>query len=167
MVQYRMQLQQGMIEMPVTMSPTPRLVLSWDMFEGVASIEPENGQSMDADTKCKFDVSWDGNDVTVTVSPDVLQVRIGAARTAQLLKHEQGHSDITYLTGLATGRAIARNSSGGQATIGSHQAIGARVQVRYDRQTEHGRNTAQQNRWNQILDDAIQHSLTTVDGQAL
>jgi len=167
MVQYQMQLQQGMLEMPVTMSPTPRLVLTWDMFEEVANIDPENGQSMDADTKCKFDVSWDGNDVTVTVSPDILHVRIGAARTAELLKHEQGHSDITYLTGLATGRAIARNSSGGQATIRSHQATGARVQARYDRQTEHGRNSTQQNRWNQILDDAIQHSITTVDGQAL
>lgn len=156
-----------MIEMPVTMSPTPRLVLSWDMFEGVASIEPENGQSMDADTKCKFDVAWDGSDVTVTVSPDSLRVRNGAARTAELLKHEQGHSDITYLTGLAAGRAIARNSSGAQATIRSHQANGARVQLRYDRQTDHGRNTTQQNRWNQMLDDAIQHSLTTLDGQAL
>ena len=153
--------------MPVTMSPTPRFVLSWDMFEEVANLEPANGQSMDADTKCKFDVAWNGDDVTVTVGPDSLRVRIGASKTAELLKHEQGHSDITYLTGLAAGRAIARNSSGGQATIRSHQAIGGRVQARYDRQTEHGRNSAQQSRWNQILDDAIQHSLTTLDGQAL
>ncbi|HTI84468.1 MAG TPA: hypothetical protein VL614_28790 [Acetobacteraceae bacterium] len=153
--------------MPVTMSPTPRFVLSWDMFDEVPNIEPDHGQSMDADTKCKFDVAWNGDDVTVTVGPDSLRVRAGASKTAELLKHEQGHSDITYLTGLATGRAIARNSSGSQATIRSHQVTGQRVQARYDRQTEHGRNSAQQTRWNQLLDDAIQHNLTTVDGQAL
>lgn len=153
--------------MPVTISPTSRFVLSWDMFDDVPNIEPANGQSMDADTKCKFDVAWSGDDVTVTVGPDSLRVRIGASKTAELLKHEQGHSDITFLTGLAAGRAIARNSAGSQATIRSHQATGQRVQVRYDGQTEHGRNAAQQSRWNQLLDDAIQHSLTTVDGQAL
>jgi hypothetical protein len=167
MVQHQTHLRQGIIGMPVTMSPTPRLVLSWDMFEEVANIEPENGQSMDADTKCKFDVAWSGNDVTVTVSADSLRVRIGASKTAELLKHEQGHSDITYLTGLAAGRAVARNTSGASAAIRSHQATGGRVQVRYDAQTEHGRNAAQQSRWNQLLDDAIQHGLTTVDGQAL
>ena len=157
----------GMTEMPVTMNPTTRLVLSWDMFEEVATIEPENGQSMDADTKCKFDVSWNGSDVTVTVSPDSLRVRIGASKTAELLKHGQGHSDITFLTGLATGRAILNDSSGGQTTISAHQTRGQRMQERYDRQTQHGRNATQQQRWNQILDAAIQHAQTVLDGQAL
>lgn len=161
------ELQRGTTKMPVTMNPTTRLILSWDMFDEVATIEPENGQSMDADTKCKFDVAWNGSDVTVTVGPDSLRVRIGASETAELLKHEQGHSDITFLTGLATGRAILNNSAGGQTTISTHQTRGQRMQERYDRQTQHGRNATQQQRWNQILDAAIQHAQTVLDGQAL
>jgi hypothetical protein len=88
----------GMIGMPVTMSPTTRLVLSWDMFEDVATFEPENGQSMDANIKCRFDVAWNGSDVTVTVRPHSLRVSIGASETAELLKHVHDHSDITFLT---------------------------------------------------------------------
>jgi hypothetical protein len=65
----------------------------------------------------QVDVAWNGSDVTATVSPDSLQVRIGASETAELLKHEQGYSDITFLTGIATGRAILNNSSDGQTTI--------------------------------------------------
>jgi hypothetical protein len=70
---------------------------------------------MNADTKCKFDVAWNGSDVTVTVSPDSLRLRIGASETAELLKHEHDHPDI--LTGLATGRAILHNSSAGQTAL--------------------------------------------------
>ena len=71
--------------MPVTMSPTPRFVLTWDMFDEVPNIEPDHGQSMDADTKCKFDVAWNGDDVTVTVGPDSLRVRAGASKTADFV----------------------------------------------------------------------------------
>jgi hypothetical protein len=42
-----------------------------------------------------------------------------------------------------------------------------RMQERYDRETQHGRNAAQQQRWSQILDASIQHAQTVLDGQAL
>lgn len=163
--------------MPVTMKPPQRLVLSWDMFTPVPAIGARDGQSMNAETTCRFNVDFHGSHVTVTVSPDPpaeapltsdgLKVRIGAQQTAELLKHEQGHADIVFLAGLAAGNAIARRQSGYQATIARHEALGAQLQRRYDQQTGHGANKAQQDRWNRLLDTAITLGQTTVDGTAL
>jgi len=85
--------------MPLSITPPKRLVLSWDMFSSVSDpdIPNANGRAMDADTECRFKVSWSGSQIDVTITVVALKVRIGAQQTGALLKHEQGHADLTWL----------------------------------------------------------------------
>jgi hypothetical protein len=155
--------------MPLTITPRNRLVLSWGMFDVVpdTDIPSANGRAMDADTECSFSVSWSGSQVDVTVSTDRLKVRIGAAQTDELLKHEQGHADLCWLAGLAAGREILSGTGNRDNIITRHGTRSQAVQDRYDRNTEHGTHSTHQGRWNRILDAAILHRQTIVDGHAL
>ena len=133
--------------MPLSMTPDDRLILSWDMFEGVSDIRDDEGESMDAFTSCRFDVKWSGNQVDVTVIAVQLKVRVDAVKTAALLKHEQGHADLCWLGGHAAGQAVLKNMRSGEFLVKKHGDLQKKIQSLYDGETEHGTNSQGQGRW--------------------
>ncbi len=155
--------------MPLSITPSDRLILSWDMFTIVpdSDIPSANGRAMDAETKCRFDVLWDGSQVDVTVTVVSLKVRIGAQQTSELLKHEQGHADLTWLAGLAAGRETLRDMRNAAGIGKKHGARSDKTQISYDDNTEHGTNDAHQTRWNGLLDAAILHKQAQVGHHSL
>ena len=70
----------GTIGKPVTMIPSTRLALSWDMFDEVATIEPGRACTPTRSaSRCRVERLRP----TVTVSPDSLRDRIGASETTE------------------------------------------------------------------------------------
>ena len=150
--------------MAITVAPNPR-ALQWSNFREVASLIGE-----DAHIDLSFAVpnrafrSVNGRfrmaeTFPIAVSP-VATVRRGATRSAALLSHEQGHYDI----GILVAEAMARDFMGLEAAnIGDlSTAINAcfdrhrltlmrAVQDKYDLDTNHSQNSAQQQRWDGLI----------------
>jgi hypothetical protein len=91
---------------------------------------------------------------------------VTSAKSDTLLAHEQGHYDITGLVardmirdlrGLraASTAALGREV---QAIIRRADALADRLTILYDEQTNHGRNRAKQEKWEQLLRTSIQNS---------
>jgi len=95
---------------------------------------------------------------------------VGGKATASLLSHEQGHWDITGLTAWEYYRGLVALRAADQADLQQQAAdLLARMttksddlQVKYDRETDHSRNTADQARWDKIIADAIRGGNTAL-----
>lgn len=85
--------------------------------------------------------------------------------TQALLNHEQGHWDIAglcayeYYRALEALRAPNRSAlqAGATAALRRMRQKASRLQLKYDRETQHGRNTAEQSRWDRLIQEAIRH----------
>lgn len=117
--------------------------------------------------------------VAVVLDQNASWARQGASRTADLLRHEQGHYDITALAArdmfIDLMQLKARTFSGAAALQNEITAIRASYpaqtwQTIYDAPaaTDHGRNAAGQQRWNTHIQRAFttprQPALSAPDG---
>jgi hypothetical protein len=103
--------------------------------------------------------------LTFTVGVDRNQTLVlrSANRTADLLKHEQGHYDLLVLVTRAMARELESLEAAsvpelGRLVTATQQTHAARAQVvdeEYDKQTEHSRNRAAQQRWDTAIMAAL------------
>lgn len=160
--------------------------LGWQDFQATP---PAKHSGDDAQTEARFDMQydyeWDDrhghqgyrvDHVQVTVSVDRPSMWVVAAsKTAELLKHEQGHYDIVALiardlfqelTGWESGRSpkrfrketdltTAADRLRRQATSLAARLSGTASSVGvYDKQTKHGQDTKAQEQWDKALEAA-------------
>jgi hypothetical protein len=103
-------------------------------------------------------VSLKGFVVKLELNPVKSWVKKGR-ESADLLKHEQGHYDITALAAAEFYREILNLQVGDQATLkGRITEINDKLQakiettnIRYDLQTDHSRNAQAQQKWDQKI----------------
>ena len=108
---------------------------------------------------------------TITVAPQRQQttVRRSAERTADLLRHEQGHYDILVLAARALARELESTTAGSAAEVShrvqtfvdKHTERAARLSELYDRQTNHSRDSTEQAHWNLLIADALEDRTPT------
>jgi len=155
----------------VTVSPTQ---LSWNDFLPVDSLPDGSGDDAQTATDMpgldnirpvlghgKFSMP----DLTLTVGLDRSQTMVlkTANKTAELLKHEQGHYDITVLTVRALARELEQLKAGSVAALGQqvnavrskHQQRADLLEKKYDKDTDHSRNQDEQKAWNDAIDAAM------------
>ena len=162
----------------VVVSPTQ---LSWTDFAPVASLPDASGDEAQTATTMPAlsgiqPVSAQGRfslpNLTLTVGLDRTQTLVvtTAQKTAYLLKHEQGHYDITVLTVRALARELEQLKAGSPAALGremnaalnKHQQRADLIEVRYDKDTDHSRNQDAQKTWNQAIDAAMKASAASL-----
>jgi Bacterial protein of unknown function (DUF922) len=93
---------------------------------------------------------------------DTMVVR-GAAKTADLLKHEQGHYDLLVLVTRAFARELESLEAASVAELGrlmgvarqTHDDRAQAVDAEYDKQTDHSRNRQAQQRWDMAIANAL------------
>jgi predicted secreted Zn-dependent protease len=97
-------------------------------------------------------------------------------KTADLLKHEQGHFDITVLTVRAFAKELEQLKAGSPAALGQqvnaalskHQQRANMLEEKYDKETDHSRDQDAQKKWNQAIDSAMKGSgVLTLQGMPL
>lgn len=103
-------------------------------------------------------------DLTVRVNPAGSWVVQGRSRPS-LLAHEQGHLDVAGLVAYENHRALEALRAGNDAQL--TQLIAAtrqRMQTKldaitekYDRETDHSRDVAQQNTWSQLIASCVRN----------
>ncbi len=152
----------------VTANPT---TLSWSNFTPRTTvIDPNDGTEQDCVTRFDFDIpdrpprTVDGQQAlaetfVIRITPNA-QVRIGAAQTAALLRHEQLHYDV----GIVIARALARDLMRLRAPTVPELAQKLRdavnlhfdrraglIQTRYDRESRHSQNAHYQGVWERAM----------------
>lgn len=168
----------------VVASPTQ---LSWSDFAPVNALPDASGEEAQTATKMTplsgiRPVSSQGQfslpDLTLTVSLDRAQTLVirTAHKTDELLKHEQGHYDITVLTIRALGRELEQLSVDSPHELGQqvmdavskHQKRADALEQKYEDDTHGSRNQDAQNTWNQAIDAAMKgKDVATLQGMWL
>jgi predicted secreted Zn-dependent protease len=158
----------------VVVSPTQ---LTWTDFAPVDSLPDGSGDEAQTATTMSpltgiQPVSTQGKfslpNLTLTVGLDRTQTLVvkTAQKTADLLKHEQGHFDITVLTVRAMAKEFEQLKAGsppalGQqlnAVVSKHQQRANMIEVKYDKDTNGSRDQDAQKSWNQAIDAAMKGS---------
>jgi hypothetical protein len=162
--------------MSVTVTVSP-LHLTWNDFLPVNSLPDGSGDEAQTATTMspltgirpvmahgKFSLP----DITLTVGLDRTQTLVisTADKTADLLKHEQGHFDITVLTVRALAKELEQLKAGSPTTLGqqlntavtNHQQRANMIEEKYDKETGGSRNQDAQKTWNQAIDTAMKGS---------
>ncbi len=93
---------------------------------------------------------------------DTMVVR-GADKTADLLKHEQGHYDLLVLVTRAFARELESLEAPSVAELGrlmgaarqTHDDRAQAVDAKYDSETDHSRDRAAQQRWDNAITAAL------------
>ncbi len=105
----------------------------------------------------------------IGVSPQALVLKT-ANQTADLLAHEQGHYDIGILVARALGRDVAAVSESTPAAFKNavdraftlHRMTRMKpIQDKYDNDTNHSRNTQEQQRWAGLIQAALASASAT------
>lgn len=111
-------------------------------------------------------------DVTTEITVDTnLSWVLRNGRTADLLRHEQGHYDIQALGARETYSRVGRLTAASEADLARQvRAIEREVQrkvddknARYDTQTNHSRNAAEQRNWEATIRRAKDSPTGTLD----
>jgi Bacterial protein of unknown function (DUF922) len=107
-------------------------------------------------------------DLTLNVRPDRSQTKVvqTAQKTPELLKHEQGHYDVTVLAVRAMAHELEQLKEHSLSTLGrqmeavrlKHQQRAKTMEDRYDSDTNHGENKTAQAVWNQAIEAAMRSS---------
>jgi hypothetical protein len=102
---------------------------------------------------------------TITVAPEPARtmVRRSAERSAELLRHEQGHYDIVVLAARALARELPSLTAPSaidlsrrvEECVAKHTERAARSSQAYDLQTDHGRRLGEQVRWSESIAAAL------------
>jgi hypothetical protein len=172
--------------MSVTVSVSPAQ-LSWNDFLPVDSLPDGSGDEAQTATNMPAlsgirPVSAHGGfslpNVALTVGLDRTQTMVikTARKTADLLKHEQGHFDITVLTVRALAKEMERLKAASPAALGQqvnallgkHQQRADMLEQKYDKETENSKNLDTQKTWNNAIDAAMKGSgVLILQGMAL
>jgi hypothetical protein len=159
--------------------------LTWRNFKPVALI-PDSEEEAQVAPEASFGKSAirkvDGKfrmaDFTILVgvaSNETLVLRT-AEKTDDLLAHEQGHYELMILSARAMAAELEKLAADSPDDLRSKKADiqaahGSRadaVDKKYDTQTDHSRNTAQQRRWRKLIDEALaKGDATSIDGNEL
>ena len=162
--------------MSITVAVAPTQ-LSWNDFLAVDSLPDGSGDEAQTATEMpglndirpvlghgKFSLP----NLTLTVGLDRSQTMVlrTANKTPELLKHEQGHYDITVLTVRALARELEQLKAGSVTALGQqvngarskHQQRADLLEKKYDADTDHSRNQAAQKTWNDAIDAAMKGS---------
>jgi len=104
-------------------------------------------------------------DLTLNVRPDRSQTKVvrTAQKTPELLKHEQGHYDVTVLAVRAMALELGQLKEHSASTLGrqmeavraKHQQRSKTMEDKYDTDTNHGENKPAQAVWNQAIEAAM------------
>lgn len=148
--------------------------ITWDDFTEVE--EQPAGEHEAAYTKARWNLSWgfpsgigDYTVANVNITVEMLRDEswvVSGSKTAALLRHEQGHYDITALGARDLHRELPRlrspTESGLRTAVRNLEnrikAEVAAMNVRYDGTsggTNHGQDSAAQTRWNGTIATAI------------
>jgi len=148
--------------------------LSWSDFRSVDALPDGSGDEAQTATEMP---AMDGiqvvfssgkyslPDLTLTVGLDRSQTMVikTAQKTADLLKHEQGHFDITLLTVRALALELQRikanspNSLAQQLKTGmqKHQNFANAIEAKYDEETKNSKDKDAQDDWNKAIAGAM------------
>jgi hypothetical protein len=148
--------------------------LSWSDFKTVDALPDGSGDEAQTATEMpamdKIQVVFSNGkyslpDLTLTVGLDRSGTMVikTAQKTADLLKHEQGHFDITLLTVRALALELQRmkasspNSLGQQvnAAIQKHQSFANAIEAKYDDETKNSKDKTAQDDWNKAITGAL------------
>jgi len=153
------------------------VTLTWNDFRPVPVLPDQSDE--DAQTATTLDrlsgirpVSTQGGfslpDLTLKVHLDRAQTMVvrTASKTQDLLKHEQGHYDITVLTVRALAREFEQLRADSPSALAQqldrirqlHQDRADALEKKYDNDTNHGTNQRQQDNWNNEIDAAMRSS---------
>lgn len=172
--------------MSVTVSVSPTK-LSWTDFAPVDSLPDGSGDEAQTSTTMPGfaglrPVSANGKfslpDLTLKVGLDRTQTLVirSAQKTPELLKHEQGHYDITVLTIRAMAKELEQIKAASthtleqelKAIVGKHQQRANMIEVKYDKDTNGSKDTDAQKSWNEAIDAAMQGiGISTLKGMPL
>ena len=169
--------------MAITVAPKPR-DLGWSDFNVVASLPGKE----DAHIDMKYDIpnknfrKVDGvwrmaETFEIAVSP-VAKILDGTSKTAKLLSHEQGHYNIGILVGHAMARDFEALSAATPQQLADaitnkfklHRITRMKpVQEKYDEDTNHSLNQAEQDRWDEMIRKCLASAPTCsrLDGMVL
>jgi ribosomal protein L21 len=164
------------VEMSVTVAVSPSQ-LSWTDFAPVDSLPDGSGEEAQTSTTMPplsgiRPVSAQGKfvlpDITLKVGLDRTQTLVirSAQKTPELLKHEQGHFDITVLTVRAMAKELEELKVGSPSALGQqvtavlskHQRRADMIEVKYDKETKGSKDQDAQKTWNQAIDAAMKGS---------
>jgi hypothetical protein len=154
----------------VVRADPPRL--TWSLFRSVDSLADSEDAHIAAEISFprplrveSFAGGYRLPAFTITVAPEPSRtvVRRGAEGSAELLRHEQGHFDIVVLAARALARELASVSASSGTELSQraedgtakHTDRAADLSKAYDRQTDHGRDLAEQRRWSDRIDAAL------------
>lgn len=152
--------------------------VTWGEFRTVGS-RPSGSEDayIKADKSVTYSYSTSGSGASVTSVNGSIRVnraeswKVRGRESSSLLKHEQGHFDITALgmreeydrTASLTGSSPGDLRTQYEAINRDVNTKVAAANRRYDRQTDHSRNAAAQRRWNTAIANAKRSSTGTVD----
>jgi hypothetical protein len=158
--------------MAIRVMAVPRI--GWEMFRPVpqipgtteeAQIAPElpalNGLRPERTPGGRFRLP--SLTLNVGVNRQDTMVLRTANKTADLLKHEQGHYDLLVLVTRAFARELESLEAASVPELGrllnqareTHDARAQVIDAEYDKQTEHSRNRAAQQRWDNAIRVAL------------
>ncbi len=161
--------------MPISVVPSP-VSLSWTNFTPADSLPNNEDAHIDPGYEIQNrPIRRVGNSFMLAetfelrVRPRARVLRT-ASQTADLLAHEQGHYDIGILAGRAMARDLAAISAPTPADLKT--AVNAAfdlhrltrlgpIQKAYDNDTNHSRNTQEQQRWAQMIATALAATTAT------
>ena len=138
---------------------SPQRLLSWDDFKGKPHPRSSVGAVTYSGIRYAYESAGDSIriSVTATFDPGISWVNIRAAN-AYVLRHEQNHFDITELYARKLRAAlkkinpsIPRPHLAAEKLYSRFAAESRDYQDRYDKETDHSRNQANQSRWDQLI----------------
>ncbi len=146
--------------------------LTWSVFRSVDSLAESEDAHIAAEMSFPRPLRMEIADgvyrlptFTITVAPEPGRtvVRRSAERSAELLRHEQGHYDIVVLAARALARdlgSITASSASDlsrrvEECVAKHTQRAARSSEAYDLETGHGRRLDEQARWNESIAAAL------------
>jgi hypothetical protein len=146
--------------------------LTWSIFRSVDSLAESEDAHIAAEMSFPRPLRMEIMDgvyrlpaftITVAPEPDRTMVRRSVERSAELLRHEQGHYDIVVLAARALARDLASITASSasdlsrrvEECVAKHAERAARSSETYDLQTGHGRRLGEQNRWSESIAAAL------------
>jgi hypothetical protein len=155
----------------ITVRVDPPL-LTWSVFRSVDSLPESEDAHIAAEMSFPRPLRIERVDgvyrlppFTITVAPEPTRtmVRRSAQRSAELLRHEQGHYDIVVLAARALARELGSTTAPSASDlsrsvedcVAKHTERAARASEAYDRGTDHGRSPDEQTRWSERIASAL------------
>jgi hypothetical protein len=143
--------------------------LKWDDFKGAAPnpLPVDGGVTLQAEISFAIATSWkceeDGSltfEVKAVMEPDNSWATAAGKKDQQLLKHEQGHFDLSEVFARKLRKALSDlpepcDEEAVQAVIDKNDVDHQAEQKKYDDETKHGTDKKQQQAWEKSIADQL------------